>query len=87
MIHEVEDRHQVFILDTFEVEEGVSVRVLFQDAAKEGAAGREYNFVRLHLLVVAGESHVKEVFVFPQLPECDADVCFKVVPSKAELLA
>merc|ERR1712183_936699 len=74
VIHEVEHRHQVDILDTFEVEEGVGVWVLFQDTAKEGAAGREYNFVSLHLLVVAGEGHIKEVFVFSQLPECDADV-------------
>ena len=87
MIHEVEHCHQVDILDTFEVEEGVGVRVLFQDTPKERGASREYNFVCLHLLVITGQGHIKEVFVLSQLPKGNADVCFKVVPSQAELLA
>ena len=53
MIHEVEDCHQIDIFDTLEVEEGVSMWVLFQDAPKERGASGEYNFVCLHLLVIA----------------------------------
>ena len=39
----------------------------------------------LDLLIITGQSYIKEVFVFPQLTESDAYIALKVVPSQAEL--
>jgi len=41
--------------------------------------------MRLDLLIITGQSYIKEVFVFPQLTESDAYIALKVVPSQAEL--
>ena len=40
----------------------------------------------LNLVFVAGEGYVEEFLVFPELPECNADVGFEVIPSQAKLL-
>ena len=61
------------------------VRILSQDIPKEGRAGRKDHFVGLHLAVVTRQSDIKEVFLFTQLAERNADVRFEVVPTKAEL--
>jgi len=52
MIHEVEDRLEVSVLDTLQVEERVLVRVAPENISKEGATGRENYFVSLDLLII-----------------------------------
>ena len=56
-----------------------------QHCSEEGRARGKYNFVCLDLLIITGQSYIKEVFVFPQLTESDAYIALKVVPSQAEL--
>ena len=40
--------------------------------------------MRLDLLIITGECYIKEVFVFSELTERDADVTFEVIPTEAE---
>ena len=87
MIHKVQDRKKICVLYVPQVEKRMGVGVLFQDASEERRTWSQYYFVGLDLLLLASQGHVKEVFVFSQLPECDAYVCLKVVPSQAKLLA
>ena len=61
------------------------VGVLSQDISEEWGASREDHFVGLHLVVVTRQSDIEEVLFFAQLPECNADVGFKVVPPETEL--
>ena len=68
-----------------QVEEGVAVWVFAEHSTEEWGAGGENHLVRLHLLLLAGQRHVEEILVLPQLAECTADVAFKVIPPKAEL--
>ena len=56
-----------------------------EDGSEEWRTCGEYHFVRLDLLVVAGEGHVKEVFVLSEFSEGHADVAFKVIPSQTKL--
>ena len=85
VIHEVEHRLHVTVLDPLEVEEGVAVRVFAEHGSEKGRAGGEDHLVSLYLLLFAGQRHVEEILVLPQLTERTAYVAFKVIPSKAEL--
>ena len=85
VIHEVEHCLHVFVFYPLEVEERVGVWVFAEHSPEEGGAGREDHLVRQHLLLLAGQRHVEEILVLPQLAECTADVVFKVIPPKAEL--
>ena len=87
MVHEVEDCQDTLILDSLEVEQRVLVGVSLEDTPEEGTAGTQDHFVGLQLVVFTGKSHIKEVFILPQLTEGTADVAFKVIPPKAKLLS
>jgi hypothetical protein len=56
------------------------------DLPKEGAAGAQYDLVRLDLLVLAGQRHVEKVLVLAQLAQRRAHVPLEIVPAKAKLL-
>ena len=59
------------------------MRVVLQDLAEKGTAGREDDFVGAEAVGAAwaaAERHVEEVFILAQLLKCSADVCFEVVP-------
>ena len=85
MVHEVQHRLQVAELDALEVEKGVCMGVLAEDSSEEWRACGEDHLVRLDLLVVAGECHVKEVFVLSEFSEGHTDVAFKVIPPQTKL--
>ena len=59
--------------------------VLSQHISEEGGTSRENHFVGLHLVVVTRQSDIKEVLFFSQLPECNANVGFEIVPPETEL--
>ena len=59
--------------------------ILSQDISEEGGASRKDHFVGLHLVVVTRQSDIKEVLLFTQLAECNADVGFEVVPPQTKL--
>ena len=61
--------------------------VIPQDTSEEGRASRKDDFVGLHLTVTYRQGDIKEVFLFPDFSEGDADVALKVIPAKTELLA
>ena len=85
MVHEVEHRQQITVLDPLQIEERVAVWVFPEHSAEEGRAGGEDHLVRLQLLLVAGQRDIEEVLVLPQFTECTADVALKVVPTEAKL--
>ena len=39
----------------------------------------------LDLLIITGQSYIKEVFVFPQFSESDAYIVLEIVPPQTEL--
>ena len=80
MVHEVEHRQQLLVLDALEVEEGVLVGIPAEDVPEEGTASRENDFVSLHLRIIAGEGDVEEVLLLAEFAESDADVGLEVVP-------
>ena len=86
LVHEVEDREQLLVLDTLEVEEGVLVGVPAKDVPEERTASREDDFVSLHLGIITGKSNIKEVLLLAEFSESDTDVGLKVIPPQAELL-
>ena len=85
-VHEAQHRLDVPQGHTLQVEEGVGVGVPSEDAPEEGGAGREDDFMGLHLAVATGQGHIKEVLVVPQLPKGCGYVCLKVIPGEAEVL-
>ena len=85
VVHEVQDGLEVSESDAPQIKKGMCVGVSSEHGSEERRARRENNFVRLDLLIITGQSYIKEVFVFPQLTESDAYIALKVVPSQAEL--
>ena len=61
------------------------VGVSSEHGSEERRARRENNFVRLDLLIITGQSYIKEVFVFPQFSESDAYIVLKIVPPQTKL--
>ena len=55
-----------------------------QHRAEEGGAGGQDHLVRLDLLILTGQGHVKEVFVLPQLTEGCGNVRLKIIPPETE---
>jgi len=87
MVHEIQYRHQVYVLHSFELQQGVLVLVPLQHGAEEWGAGREDDLVGLQLVIITGESDIKKVFVLSKLSECCAYICLKVVPTEAKLFS
>ena len=80
-IHEAQNGLEVGYTEAVEVEERVLVLVSPQNLPEERRAGREDDLVSRDLLLrVAGQSHVEEIRVIFQLPECSADVLLEVIP-------
>ena len=85
VVHEVQDGLEVSESDAPKIEKGMSVRVSSEHGSEERRARRENNFVRLDLLIITGQSYIKEVFVFPQFSESDAYIVLEIVPPQTEL--
>ena len=64
----------------------MAVRILSQDVPKERGAGCQYHLVSLHLIVLTGDGHVKEILIITKLSEGHTDVRLEVVPLEAKLL-
>ena len=86
LVHEVQHREQLLVLDTLEVKEGMLVGVPAKDVPEERTASRQYDFVSLHLGIITGKSDIKEVLLLTELSESDTDVGLEVIPPQAELL-
>ena len=86
VVHEIEDAHQVAVLDALHVEQRMFVPVPPENGPEEGGAGREDHFMRLDLVVVTGEGDVEKVFILAEFAEGAGDVRLEVVPTKTELL-
>ena len=86
MVHEVQNSHQLLVLDTLQVEKGMLVLVSPENRFEEGRAGGEYHLVGEQLVIVAGEGNVEKIFVISKLLERSTDVGFKVVPTQTKLV-
>ena len=86
MVHEVQDSHQLLVLDTLQVEKGMLVPVSPENRFEEGGTGGEYDLVGEQLVIVAGESNVEKIFVISKLLERSTNVGFKVVPTQTKLV-
>jgi hypothetical protein len=64
VIHEVEYRDKVSILDTLQVQQRVLVLITPQDSTEEGRTSRQDHFVCLQLVILTSKSNIKEIFVF-----------------------
>ena len=85
VVHEVQDGLEVSESDAPQIEKGMCVGVSSEHSSEERRARRENNFVRLDLLIITGQSYIKEVFVFPQFSESDAYIVLKIVPPQTKL--
>ena len=56
------------------------VRISSENISEEGTAGRNDHFMCLYLIVVTGESKIKEVLVISQLSEGATNVILEVIP-------
>ena len=62
------------------------MRILSQDVPEKRGARCQYHLVSLHLIVLTGDGHVKEILIITKLSECHTDVGLEVVPLEAKLL-
>jgi len=86
VVHEVEHSQKVGVFHAFQVQKWMLMGILPQHAPEEGAARGQDHLVGLDLIIITGQSHVEEVFVFTEFAERDTNVRLEVVPPKAELL-
>ena len=86
VIHEVEHSLEVGVTDPLHVEERMLVRVPPENVLEERTAGGEDDFVSVDLFIIAGQGHIKEIFVFSQLSERSADVRLKIIPFETKLV-
>ena len=56
------------------------MRISSENISEEGTAGRHDHFMCLYLIVVTGESKIKEVLVISQLSEGATNVILEVIP-------
>ena len=54
MIHEIQHSEHVLVFDAFQVQEGMTVWISFEDRPEERRAGREDDFVSLQLVPLTG---------------------------------
>ena len=69
MVHEIQHSHELLVLDTFQVQQGMLVPVPPEDCLEEGGAGGEDDLVCLQLVIVAGEGYVEEILVLAKFFE------------------
>ena len=72
--------------NVLEDDDGVLGRVLLQQSLEVGTAGRENHLVSLAALPVAGNGHVAEGLLVPEVLEGSHHVGLEVVPSQTKLL-
>ena len=58
--------------------------VLLQDLLEEGGAGGDDDLVRLHLLVLACQGHVVEIWIIFEVSESVSDVLVEIIPLQTE---
>merc|ERR1712001_33229 len=85
-VHELQDGRQMGEGDVFEDNYGMLGRVLFQQGLEVGTTGGEDHLVSLAALTIAGNRHVTEGLLIPQVFEGGHHVGLEVVPSQTELL-
>ena len=64
MIHEIEQAKHIFVSNTFQKQQRITVLVFFQDIFEERAASRYYYLVSFHLFILACQSYVIEILLF-----------------------
>ena len=72
--------------DVFQDDDGVLGGVLLQQGLEVGRAGGQDHLVRLAALPVAGQGHVAEGLLVPQMLEGGDHVGLEIIPAEAELL-
>jgi len=85
-IHELQDGSQVLERNILQNDDGVFCWILFQKCLEVGAAGRQNHLVGLGALPVAGDGHIRERLLVPEVLEAGHHVGLEVVPSQAKLL-
>ena len=85
-IHELQDGREMLEGDVFQNDDGMFGRVLLQQGLEVGTAGGEDHLVSLAALAIAGNRHVTEGLLIPQVLEGGHHVGLEVVPSQTELL-
>ena len=85
-VHELEDGCQVLEGDVFQDDDGVLGGVLLQQGLEVGRAGGQDHLVRLAALPVAGQGHVAEGLLVPQMLEGGDHVGLEIIPPQTELL-
>ena len=86
MIHEIQHSKHVLVFDAFQVQEGMTVWISFEDRPEERRASGEDDFVSLQLVPLTGQCYVEKVFVVPELSEGGAYVALELVPLEAEII-
>ena len=72
--------------DVFQDDDGVLGGVLLQQGLEVGRAGGQDHLVRLAALPVAGQGHVAERLLVPQVLEGGDHVGLEIVPAETKLL-
>jgi len=85
-VHELQDGCEVLEGDVLQNDDGVLGRVLLQQGLEVGRAGREDHLVGFAGLAVAGQGHVGEGLLVPQVLEGRHHVGLEVIPTQAKLL-
>jgi len=70
MVHKVENGQKLIVFDTLQVEKGMFMTISSQYLFEERGTCCQDHFVSLNLVIITGECHIKEVFVFSQLFKC-----------------
>ena len=81
-----QDSSQVLEWDVLENDDGMLGRILLQQSLEVRRAGGEDHLVSLGALTIAGQGHVTEGLLIPQMFEGGHHVGLEIIPSQAELL-
>ena len=83
-VHKVEYPNHFFVFDSFQVEQGVCVRVLLKDFPEERRARSENELVGLDLAVLECEGHVEKLFVTANGLDGLGETAAKLIPLEVE---
>ena len=85
--HECQHCLEISDLHVLHPEDRLPAGVLPEDVAEQGRAGAQYNFVGVHLLVIARhQSAVKKVTVLSEFAKRWAYIRLEVIPLKTKLI-
>ena len=71
VVHEVEDTHQLSVLDTLQIKQRVIVGIFPENVSEEGTAGADDHFMSLDLVIIlTGKRHVKKLFIVSNFSKC-----------------